>query len=352
MRTCYLHIGAPKTGSTTIQGFLGDYRDRLRERGVDVPDFGEDDVVTGPLALSGALRHERDARRPKTSAWRWLDRHIARTSGDICISREGFSNHLGDEGPNAFAKDFFRRRGVRLKPIAYVRDHVGYLNAAYAQQAKKLRTPYNFDNWLIGALGGDRYAYWRRFKLLISDPELDFSIKSLHQLGDGGLLPDFLAEIGCAELDASGFDSSPYRNATPGPKAIAAGVLVGRGLKELGIDPDFDQSLHRRFRLAVEERNWSERPFFGPSEAVGERIVAEFAGGNEKLAQTAWKIGWAEAAPTTRRAQNLFNLNAAPEREVREVEELAREVLATAQAPVTGWRRLFRRIRPADQLTP
>ncbi len=352
MRTCYLHIGAPKAGSTTIQGFLGVYRDAIKAQGLDAPDFGCGEIVTGALALSGGLRTERKPQKPKTWAWRWLDKHIARTSDDLVVSREGLCNHLGDSGPNAFAKEFFRQRGVRLKLVAYVRDHVGYLNAAYAQQAKKLRTVYSFDNWLIGALGSGRYSYWKRFKPLIGDPEVEFSIKSLHRLGDGGLLPDFCGEIGLPGFDPSGFDETPFRNATPGPKAIAAGVLVGRGLKELGIDPDFDQSLHRRFRLAVEERGWDERPFFGPDDTRIARIIESFAGGDEKLAQAAWGMSWEDAAPATRRPQNVFDPTAATVAEVREVEELAREVLSTAQAPARGWRRLFTKVQPVDPFSP
>ncbi|WP_020180676.1 hypothetical protein [Methylopila sp. M107] len=347
MRTCYLHIGAPKTGSTSIQGFLAEFRGALLERGVDVPDFGEDDLVKGQLALSGALSRETNARRPRSAPWRWLDRHLARTADHVCISREGLFNHLGDETQLGFAKSFFRTRGVKLKPIGYVRDSVGFLNAAYAQQAKKFRTPYGFDNWLIGALDKARYSYWRRLRLLATDPDLDVSIKPLHRVGSRGLLTDFCREIGCPDIDASGFDDAPYRNATPGPKALAAAVLVSRGLKERGVDPDFDPSLHRRFELATEARNWGEAPFFGPGETTTERIEAAFAEGNETLARTLWATSWAEAAPTTRRPQNVFDLNAAPAEELREVEDLAQETLALAKSPAHGWRRLLGRDRPA-----
>src|SRR5689334_18849904 len=50
MKSCLLHIGAPKTGSTALQKFLSTNRARLRELGVDYPDvslrgFGHHDIA-------------------------------------------------------------------------------------------------------------------------------------------------------------------------------------------------------------------------------------------------------------------------------------------------------------------
>lgn len=342
MRTCYLHIGAPKAGSTTIQGFLGDFRKELAKTGLDVPDFGHGEIISGPLALSGALKRERNPDAPESETWRWLDRHLAKTSGDLCISREGLCNHLAELPELSFTQSFFRRRGVRLKMIAYVRDHVGYLNAAYAQQAKKLRLTESFEDWLETAIASGRYVYWRRFRLLFDAADVEFSVTPLQQVAEGGLIADFCAQIDRPGFDASGFDSSPYRNSTPGPKALAAALIVGRGLKERGIDPDFDQSLHRRFKLAVEARGWNEKPFFGPDQVTADAIEQAFAKGDARLAARAWNVDWRDVAPPTIRPRNVFDPACASEAERAEIEDLAAEVLA--HAPSTErplWKRLL-----------
>lgn len=339
MRTAYLHIGAPKAGSTTIQGFLGDFRQTLAATGLDVPDFGHGDVVKGPLALSGALSRERDPDRPATDPWRWLDRHLGATADDICISREGLCNHFSEPDELAFAEGFFARHKCRLKIIAYVRDHVGYLNAAYAQQAKKFRVTEGFDAWAEGAMRSRRYAYWQRFKPIFARRDIAFSVRPLAQVAEGRLIGDFCAEIDRPGFDASGFDPTPHRNAAPGPKSIAAGLLIGQGMKERGVDPDFDQSLHRRFRHAREALGWDAKPFFGPDRAMAGRIEAAFAKGDEMLARRVWGRAWAEIAPSTARPQNVFDLASASPRERAEIEDVARDILGQTKK-TSLWRRL------------
>lgn len=342
MRTAYLHIGAPKAGSTTIQGFLGDFRAALAATGLDVPDFGHGDVIRGPSALSGALPKERDPAQPASEPWRWLDAHLGATEGDVCISREALCNHLSDPAALAFAKTFFARHGRQLKLIAYVRDHVGYLNAAYAQQTKKFRVTDDFDAWVEAAMASPRFAYWRRFRPIFQDDGVALSVRALQQVGGGGLIGDFCAEIGRPGFDASAFDPAPHRNAAPGPKSVAAALLVGRAMKVRAIDPDFDQSLHRKFELAADARGWNAKPFFGPSEAMAARIEAAFAEGDEKLARRAWGLAWADGAPATRRPRAVFDMTAASPAERAEIEDVAREILdLTDKRPV--WKRLIGR---------
>lgn len=340
-RRAYLHIGAPKAGSKSIQGFLGAYRDRLTTRAVEVCDFGHSDVTTGPLALTGALSQERDPATPKSAPWRWLDRRLAETTGHVCVSREQFCNHLHDAAQLSFTLEFFARRGVRPKLVAYVRDHVGYLNAAYAQQAKKLRLTEDFDAWSAQILTAppQRYSYWRMFRRILATEGLDIVIQPLNEVSGGRLIPHFCAEIGCAGLDLSGFDPAPS-NATPGARAIAASLVVGRALAERGVDPDAHPHLARVFKEGVAARGWPDDPFFGPDPATADRLAAAYEEGDERLARRVWNGSWRERLPPTRRARNVFDAAAASPAERAAFDDLAREVVdRTARKPV--WKRVF-----------
>jgi hypothetical protein len=345
-RRAYLHIGAPKTGSTTIQGFLGLHRRPLLDaHGLDIPDFGHGDVVTGPMAMSQALKRERDPRSPASEAWRWLDRHLAGAGRDVCISREGFCNHFAEAEQFAFARAFFARHGVRLKIIAYVRDHVGYLNAAYTQQAKKLRLTEDFDAWSakVVAAPPPRYSYWRMFRHVLEAEdagEVDVAIRPLNEVAEGRLVEAFCGEIGCAGFDVSGFDGSPYRNETPGPRAIAASRVVGRALAERGVDPYDNPHLARVFKEGVAARGWAERPFFGPDAQTASRLEAAYAKSDERLARRLWGTGWRERVPPTRRERNVFDAAAASAADRAAFDDLACEVLDRATRR-PGWKTLF-----------
>ncbi|RXF73487.1 hypothetical protein [Hansschlegelia zhihuaiae] len=341
-RRAYLHIGAPKAGSKTIQGFLGVYRDALLKRGVEVCDFGHGDVVTGPLALTGALSIERDPERPQSAPWRWLDRRLKETDSHICVSREQFCNHLNDADQLAFMLGLFERRGVRPKLIAYVRDHVGYLNAAYTQQAKKLRLTEEFDVWAARLVASPppRYSYWRMFRHILETEGVDFVVRPLNEVAEGRLVEAFCGEIACGDLDVSGFDGAPYRNETPGSRAIAASLVVGRALAERGIDPDEHPHLARVFKEGVRARGWTEKAFFGPDEETAGRLEAAYAKADERLARSVWGVGWRERVPPTRRPRNVFDIGAASAAERAEIDDLAREVVDRATRK-PFWKRLL-----------
>jgi hypothetical protein len=342
-RRAYLHIGAPKAGSTSIQDFLAARRKALLALDLEVCDFGHGDVITGPLALSGALSRERDPAEPRTEPWMWLDRRLAETPHEVCISREGLCGHLKDRDQLAFTLDFFGRRGFQPKLIAYVRDHVGYLNADYAQQAKKLRLTEEFDVWAGKVLADppNRYSYWRMFRRMLTIDGLEVTITPLNDVSGGRLIPHFCAEIDRPDVDLSGLDRAPS-NASPGARTIAASLVVGRALAERGIDPEEQPHLARIFRELTDARGWSEEPFFGPDETTAQRLEAAYARSDERLARRLWNTSWTDRVPPTRKSQNVFPLASASAAERAEMDEVARAIVDRATRK-PSWRRIFAR---------
>lgn len=348
IRTAYLHVGAPKAGSKSIQGFLASHRAALLERRVETPDFGHGEIVTGALALTGGLKTERDTRQPRTASWKWLDARLATTETDLCVSREQFAAHIDDPRQLAFAREFFETRGLRVKLIGYVRDHVGYLNAAYTQQAKKLRLTEGFEAWAAQVVASPprRYCYWRMFRPALMSDGLEVVIRPLNEVAEGGLIEAFCAEIDRPDLDVSSFDGAPYRNETPGSRAIAASLLVGRALAELKIDPDGQPHLARVLKEGVARRGWRERPFFGPDAETAGRLAAAYAEADERFARKAWGVSWRDRVPPTRKAPNRFDLSRASIAERAEIDDLVREVIDRATA-----RPLMKRLFGAFGLT-
>lgn len=338
MRTCHLHVGTPKTGSTTIQGFLQSRWKEFARRGLDVPLWPERSVVGGGRRLANAIRRERDPDAPETEPWIWLDRRLAETNGDLVISRESLSSEFLSPARVAFVSRFFARRGLRLHVVAYVRDTADRVNSAYTQHAKKLRMAQSFDDWVapIRPEANPKFSPWRAFRHALADEGMICDIRSFDRV-KARLLPDFLEAIGHADVDPAGFDDSPYRNAAPGPKQLAAGVILARTLSGRLKDRDAADAFRSAFEEAAAARAWREAPFFGVTPDTARRLHALYDDENERFAAAAWGLPWTEGVE--RRLKPLNVIEPGDARAQAEIDDLVRETLARGEAKLKPWRR-------------
>jgi hypothetical protein len=343
-RTCHLHVGTPKTGSTTIQGFLQTRWRELARRGLDVPMWPDRSVVQGGRALAYAIRRERDPDALETDPWIWLDRHLSATEGDLVISRESLSTEFLTPARVAFVSRFFARRGVRLHVVAYVRDTAERVNSAYTQHAKNLRMPLALDDWAapIRPEANPKFSPWRVFRHALADEGMVCDIRSFERVKTR-LLRDFLETIGHGDAASDDFDDTRYRNATPGPKQLAAGVLLARMIGDRRSDRQTVRAFRAAFAEAVAARGWDEKPFFGVTPALANRLHTRYDAENERFAAAAWGAPWPEAI-----GRRLKPLNVIEPGEVRaqaEIDDVVRETRARAEAALKPWRRTLTAMR-------
>lgn len=130
MRTCYLHIGTHKTGTTSIQVALSKHRDQLAVRdflyprsGIPEPHFGHHDIAgeiyNGPSNLAdceniNALLDE-----------------IRSTDRDVILSAEGFGFAIHHRERFAAFLQRLRQFTPRIVFVVYFRDQVSYTRSLY-----------------------------------------------------------------------------------------------------------------------------------------------------------------------------------------------------------------------------
>lgn len=130
----YIHIGSPKTGTTTIQNFLNSNRKKLAEHGICYPES-----INGP-ALKGHTGHlsmvEADAKlRFDTTPWyvyrkKYYEAMLASRCNVNILSAEAF---MGEPASNIdfFTKDF------SVKVICYIRNFFDYRVSLQKQLIKE-----------------------------------------------------------------------------------------------------------------------------------------------------------------------------------------------------------------------
>lgn len=135
-----LHIGAPKSGSSYLQGLLAQSRPRLRSAGVLYPGDRLNHFAAVP-ALTGRSFGKLQ-RGPAVRAWRALLNEIDGWTGTAVLSSEMFAWAEGDQ-VRRIAKDL----GDGLEVVYVVRDFSRVLPAAY-QETVKHRNTATFETFL------------------------------------------------------------------------------------------------------------------------------------------------------------------------------------------------------------
>lgn len=157
-RVVYLHVGAPKTGTTYLQTLLWQNQDALRERGVLVPGRNRFSHFSAGYDLRGVRKNPADPRRDWQGAWDRLVTQIQRSYLDTAV--------ISDERLASSTEDDVRRAVAALEPaevhVIYVtRDPAGLLCAAWQEHVKHADRR-SFDAWLTDTLKRKPHQwYWK-----------------------------------------------------------------------------------------------------------------------------------------------------------------------------------------------
>lgn len=148
--TLYLHIGAQKTGTTTIQAALSHSRNRLRQAGLTYPDVEPDDLnkVSHYNSLRGFFTRQAD----QIASTRSFVQRVNGISGDVLLSAEALSNwpaYKPDQTADAYwiAKQRIlmkMREDIKdpdVKVIFCIRERASYLKSLFKQHLKVLERP-------------------------------------------------------------------------------------------------------------------------------------------------------------------------------------------------------------------
>ena len=277
-----VHIGLPKTGSTSIQGMLYELQPLLMRSGFWIPTAGRlhprrcshNNVA---LSLSGD-----DNYRPELGGWTELRHEITSSNArKILISSEMFSLRREVRAIERLT-DLIKSENLAIKVVAYVRPQYQLLESRYSERIRGMGTA-TFDEFMGEMLNSDRMDFnaifgpWReafgsRLAVYPMEPS------RLPQ----GLLVHFLGVLGIA---LHGVDVTTHlhrENQRRGAKDLEVQRLVNIGTSGLG---QRERRL-RRDRLQFLPALLSpDAPFVGLSVDQIHGITRYYADSNAKFAR-------------------------------------------------------------------
>ena len=198
VRTLVVHVGMPKTGSTSIQHMLHRLSPALERAGVYVPAAARSRGTHENLVLPpGHRRH-----RPRLGGWTDLEREVRRCPAPCCvISSEHFTGNLtgflGAGRVRALARA--ARREVRI--VGYVRPQYALMESIYSQEVKTGDTWMPFDAYLAACPRLDRFNYevgFRRWRKLFGTRLSVYPLEAARM--PDGVAAHFLALLGARHL--------------------------------------------------------------------------------------------------------------------------------------------------------
>lgn len=208
-RRVFLHIGAPKSGTTYLQTVLWRNRGRLRRRGVLVPGKGLGDYNRAAVAMR--VEHQGDGGPAR--AWRAMLEQVHAHDGDVVMSGEWFCRvpaHLVGRAVGQLAP-------AEVRVVYSARSFVPQVTAAW-QETLKLGNPAPLDDFVDG-LADDpaRWSWWTLDPRAVLDrwlPEVPAGRTTVVTVPLSRSDPDLLLRrfATAFDLDVAGLDTS---RATP-----------------------------------------------------------------------------------------------------------------------------------------
>ncbi|MEV0896691.1 hypothetical protein [Actinoplanes sp. NPDC049802] len=149
-RRVFLHVGAPKTGSTFVQNVLWDNRESLKRAGFLLP-AGRKEQDDAMADLRQAPWRDPDGR----CTWDQLVEPLHRWAGDVIITNEGLGGATAEQAARAVAS----LRPAEVHIIVVGRDLWRTLPSMW-QESIRSRSLWSFEEFLRAIEEGRHDAFW------------------------------------------------------------------------------------------------------------------------------------------------------------------------------------------------
>lgn len=298
MRRAIVHIGTPRTGTTSLQHVLTRLRPALAGAGVLYPDLTPSSAVVPHLShqyLGEAL----DGRRPRRDQRELLHDLAVQLRGTPCdtvvLSYEGLCQAPPALGIPRRLAALFASQGFEMEAVMTVKPQAAYLNSLYTWRTQFLREGRTFPAFAAAWLGGPRLdldrmaAPWRA---ACGGRCAVVPVRARHD--PRPLLERLLAEVGLLDRAApllTVADAGLAENRSPGPVAAEALRRLHRGGARAVLGAR-SRDASRFVEAAARARGLDAAGFQGVSAGLHAQAAARWAESNARLAMAAWGVGW------------------------------------------------------------
>lgn len=298
MRRAFVHVGMPRTGSTTFQHIMFHHRAALAGAGVLYPDLTPRSAAV-PHINHQHLGEALDGRRPQREAVELLgrlDEGLRRTDADVVLlSYEGFIQQKLAPRISQRLRAVFDRHGFRMEAAAAVKPQAEMLNSLYAHRLQLMLEKRLFAGFAAAMEGSARFDYHRLVLPWLQACDGRVHAVPVRAAGDPApLVERLLRTLGLhgrtAPILAAG-EARRVENRSPGPVAaeVSRRLRLLRAHTRLRVSP---REMMRAVEGAAQERGLDRIGFRGVDPALRDRMAARYHDGNARFAAAVWGRDW------------------------------------------------------------
>lgn len=307
MRTCIIHTGLHKTGSSSLQGFLHENQARLLRAGILFPKAGR------YMQREPSIQHQflvRSITRDRTNLHgdrpeRELEAELAATAHEtLIVSAEYISFKLFGEGDFSLPA-WFADRGYRVRLVTYVRPQAETVISKYTQRVKNMRSGESFAEFVDRVLPSRMHRFLRMHEVL-RERGLDGTFLPYNDaLKREGIELNFLRAALALEgrLDAGARATltrelaariPPRRNDGTGTVELALCRAIAREINANGVLPQAETQVLHNVVTSVLSRSWrfrDEKYQMLDADLI-DRAEALHGADNRRFARAVWGQEW------------------------------------------------------------
>jgi hypothetical protein len=325
-RRCILHVGAPKTATTSIQFMLKQNKRRFLKHGFLIPESGQ-----GRSGSHRILAHDL-AGRPLQEidgvSRKFVHEVLKSDAHTVLISSEFLWPIMAVPFQAERVIGHLRAIGLDITLVVYVRNQPQFFNSAYVQASTSLRQGDEFPSFVNrGFTKKNHYAYSHWISIAERHELTVLARPYLQMVRRGGVMEDFLTTIGVSSPGT--FDTAVERNRSAGPFTVAvARELVRRIGAPKRLTPSQTLACKKAFRTELGRHDIKDDAYCGLTTPLAAEIEQRYFDDNARFAAFAWGTSWQEMFSSdlglSHEANDYAVTGVPPERQALMAEVLAR----------------------------
>lgn len=299
MRRAVVHIGMPRTGSTTFQHVLAGVRSELAESGILYPDLTPDSVRKNRHISHQFLGETLDGRRPRRERRELLERlskGLSSFTGDtVLLSYEDFILQRPGLRIPQILNDFFARHGFTAEALIVVKPQSEHLNSLYTHRTQMMSEFQDFAHFVRARADSARFAYDRLLQpWMTAFAGRVRAVPVRDRRSDQPIVLRMLAEIALDRRVAPllrADDIERVVNRSPGPVAVE----ISRRMRGMRLHAQLNVLPRRVMRFVerqTDKRGYDRDKFNGVGPDLRAGMEARYHDVNESFARAVWGRSW------------------------------------------------------------
>lgn len=299
MRRAIVHIGMPRTGSTTFQSVLFRLGPELAKVGILYPDLTPRSAADHPHLNHQHFGEALDGRRPRREArelLQLLSRELACTKADVVlISYEDFIQEKQAARISNTLRSVFDQHGFQMEAVVAVKPQSEHLNSVYSHRMQMMSEKRRFSEFATAYMTSGRFAYHK-----LAEPWLAAcsgrvrGVPTRDMRSAAPLVRRMLVEMGLDNRVGPLLvedDLARVENRSPGPVTVE----VSRRLRHMRVQARIPTRAREMVTFVdhlVRDRGFDQVPFKGVGPDLGAHMSRLFQDTNDQFALAVWAQPW------------------------------------------------------------